>query len=120
MVDPAFGAFPVADPPPVLEFRGHLDRQAGAGVDPATSWSLVGPPRTFTWSAFRLTKRGIGRPLTEPVRSALGGGGGAARMHGGDSGHAAASGNAGGNSARTARGNPAVLALHDKITSARD
>src|SRR5690242_21958967 len=30
----------------------------------ATSWSLVGPPRTLTRSALRLTKRGIGRPLT--------------------------------------------------------
>ena len=34
VVDPALRAFAVADAPPVLEFGGDLDRQAGAGVDP--------------------------------------------------------------------------------------
>src|SRR5262249_12724131 len=29
----------------------------------ATSWSLFGPPRTLTWSDFRLANRGNGRPL---------------------------------------------------------
>src|SRR5205085_8826267 len=32
-----------------------------------TSWSLAGPARTVTRSDLRLTKRGTGRPLTEPV-----------------------------------------------------
>src|SRR3954453_20265597 len=32
-----------------------------------TSWSLVGPPRTFTRSGFKLTKRGSGSPLLGPL-----------------------------------------------------
>src|SRR5437016_8211390 len=32
-----------------------------------TSWLRVGPPRTLTFSGFRLTNRGIGNPLDEPA-----------------------------------------------------
>src|SRR5579862_4485924 len=34
VIDPALGAFGIADPAPVLEFGGDLDRQAGARIDP--------------------------------------------------------------------------------------
>src|ERR1700704_1385277 len=34
VIDPALGAFGVADPTPVLEFGGDFDRQPRAGVDP--------------------------------------------------------------------------------------
>lgn len=33
----------------------------------ATPWSRVGPERTFTLSALRLTKRGTGSPLVRPT-----------------------------------------------------
>src|ERR1700730_4158640 len=36
---------------------------AGRVYTQATSWSLFGPPRTLTWSDFRLANRGNGRPL---------------------------------------------------------
>src|ERR1041385_6173686 len=35
MIDPAFGAFPVANAAPVLELGGDLHRHAGTRIDPA-------------------------------------------------------------------------------------
>ena len=55
MIDPALGALGVADAAPILEFGSDLDGNPGLVKTQATSWSLVGPPRTFTRSVFRLT-----------------------------------------------------------------
>jgi hypothetical protein len=43
VVDPALGAFPVADLAPVLEFGGHFDRKRGAAIDPGDILLARGP-----------------------------------------------------------------------------
>src|SRR4029079_7958292 len=34
MIDPAFGAFPIADTPPVFKFGSNFDPHARMGIDP--------------------------------------------------------------------------------------
>src|SRR5689334_6450339 len=41
MINPAFGAFPIADTTPVFKFSGNFDRHAGMGIDPPNLLVLV-------------------------------------------------------------------------------
>src|SRR4029079_14015626 len=41
MIDPAFGAFPISDTPPVFKFGRNFDRHSRTGIDPAPLFVLI-------------------------------------------------------------------------------
>ena len=41
MIDPAFGAFPISDTPPVFKFGRNFDRHARMGIDPSHLLVLI-------------------------------------------------------------------------------